>query len=356
LPAASDFVAIQAEAGLVAVGAGPELSLWNSSDLKKLTAVTLPTPVSGIVFSQKGNRLTVTTAALLMHYDVVKKGETYELSLLHDSIGHPNNVVALGISPDDRTLWTAAQDNIVRKFQSASPVPRKVLTDAVGPVYSASYSADGRWLATGGADGKLRVWNLATGKIADEAPVSNAVNQVAYSPAGDLLLSGDDGGSVRIWKLAVPMPEANAPPIPAEKLTAKLEPLHEWKCLDGDSILPVRSVIFSTDVNWVLAGTSRGPIFVWKTKEPMVEPVKLEAHNSAVTTLRYNLANNRLASFEASGHVAIWNPGNWAYVAFQRLPVGTSGTGGVYALDGITWILGNRNGQVVLPPVAPAGR
>ena len=37
----------------------------------------------------------------------------------------------------------------------------------------------------------------------------------------------------------------DAPPIPAEKLTAKLEPLHEWKCVDGETPLPVRSVQFA---------------------------------------------------------------------------------------------------------------
>lgn len=355
-PMAAEAVAIESQAGLVAVGTGPELSLWNLADLKKLHAIALPTPVSGIVFSQQGKRITVSTAAVLMHYDVIRKGDVIELTLVHDSVGHPSNVVALGVSPDDRTLWTAAQDNIVRKFQSASPVPGQVLAEASGPVYSAAYSADGRWLASGGADGRLRVWNVATGKMADQAEVSGSVNQVAFSIAGDLLLSGGDDGAVRIWQVATPKPEPNAPPIPAEKLTAKLEPLHAWKCLDGETALPVRSVIFSTDVNWVLAGTARGTIFAWKTKEPQAEPLKLEAHNSAVTTLRYNLANNRLASIDALGHAAIWNPGNWAFLAFQRLPAGVSGTSGTYGLDGITWILGDRKGQVVLPPVTPPGR
>ncbi len=356
LPVPAEAVAVHSQAGLVAVGAGPELSLWNLADLKKLTAVTLTTPVSGIVFSQQGKRLTASTAGLLMHYDIVKKGEALELALLQDSIGHPNNVVALAIAPDDRTLWTAAQDNIVRRYQSASPSPRKVLLGGTGPTYSASFSADNRWLASGGADGTLRVWNVAAGKVADEAPAQPAaINQVAFSPAGDLLISGGNDGTVRIWKLAVPMPVPNAPPVPAEKLTAKLEPLHEWKCLQGGQRMPVRSAILSADLNWVVAGTSQGVMFAWKTADPMAEPIRMEAHNAAVTSLRYNVANNRLASFDAAGHVAIWNPANWSYLAFQRLPAGTSG-GGAYALDGITWILGDRKGPVVLPPVAPAGR
>jgi len=41
LAPASDVVAIQADMGLIAVGSGPELSLWNLADLKKSVRVTL---------------------------------------------------------------------------------------------------------------------------------------------------------------------------------------------------------------------------------------------------------------------------------------------------------------------------
>lgn len=356
LPAASDMIAVSVDAGLVAVGTGPELSVWSLAELKKLGAATLPAPVVSSAFSQQGQRLTAAAGPTLTHYGVAKKDAVVELTPLHDAVGHPNNVVAMGIAPDDRTIYTAAQDNIVRKYQSASSTPRKVLEAGTAPIYTTSYSADGRWLVTAGADGRLRLWNVAGTKLVDEAETPKAINSAAFSNAGELLVTGGDDGAVRIWKVATPMIDPNTP-VPVDKLMAKLEPLQMWTATSADKkLLPVRSVIFSTDLNWVLAGTSKGPMFAWKTNEPMAEPQKLESHNAAVTALRFNFANNRLASFDARGHVTVWNPGNWAYLAFQRLPPGVMGTSGGYGMDNITWIAGQRDGKLVLPPITPPGR
>ena len=146
-------------------------------------------------------------------------------------------------------------------------------------------------------------------------------------------------------------------PVPVDKLMAKLEPLQMWTAAGADKKpLPVRSVIFSTDLNWVIAGSSRGPMFAWKTAEPKADPVRMDSHNSAVTALKFNFANNRLASFDAAGHVTMWNPGNWAFLAFQRLPAGAAGTSTAYAVDNAAWIIGQRTGKIVVAPITAPGR
>jgi len=52
---------------------------------------------------------------------------------------------------------------------------------------------------------------------------------------------------VHIWKVAVPMPEPNAPPVPADKFDGEAG----TTALNGNvstakTVLPVRSVIFSS--------------------------------------------------------------------------------------------------------------
>jgi len=113
----------------------------------------------------------------------------------------------------------------------------------------------------------------------------------------------------------------------------------------------VRSVIFSIDVNWGAGRNDRaGKMFAWKTKEPMAEPLKLEAHNSAITTLRYNLANTRLASFDASATWRSGTPGNWGFLPFQHPAARHDGTSGAYARTASPGSSADRKGQVIFGP------
>ncbi|MGH8887418.1 MAG: WD40 repeat domain-containing protein, partial [Egibacteraceae bacterium] len=60
---------------------------------------------------------------------------------------------------------------------------------------------DGQVLS-GGADGSVRVWDLATGKLIRALEGhSGPVWAVAAAPDGQVLSGGDDG-SVRVWDLA----------------------------------------------------------------------------------------------------------------------------------------------------------
>jgi len=60
---------------------------------RNCSAVTLARSGLRRRVSQQGKRLTASSAATLMHYDVVKKGDAVELVLVHDSIaGHPETM------------------------------------------------------------------------------------------------------------------------------------------------------------------------------------------------------------------------------------------------------------------------
>ncbi len=78
----------------------------------------------------------------------------------------------------------------------------RTLTGHQGNVYCVRFSADGRVLATAGADKTARVWDPATGKCLQVfAQHEDEVNSVSLSPDGTLLASASDDGRVRIWDL-----------------------------------------------------------------------------------------------------------------------------------------------------------
>jgi WD40 repeat protein len=69
-----------------------------------------------------------------------------------------------------------------------------------GPVYAASWSPDGQWIASGGEDGTVQVWNAGTGVcITCYRGHTRAVKALAWSPDSRLLASGGDDKTLHLW-------------------------------------------------------------------------------------------------------------------------------------------------------------
>jgi WD40 repeat protein len=81
--------------------------------------------------------------------------------------------------------------------------PVRVLDGHKGSVWSLSFAGDGKTLATAGADGTVRLWELATGR--ERARLTGhrgGVLAVAFAPDGDTLATGGIDGRALLWKLS----------------------------------------------------------------------------------------------------------------------------------------------------------
>jgi WD40 repeat protein len=74
--------------------------------------------------------------------------------------------------------------------------------------YSRRAVPDGRWVLSGSADGKVRLWEVSSGKEIkcfdghqDAEGYRKAVNSVAFPPDGRYGLSGGDDKWVRLWAI-----------------------------------------------------------------------------------------------------------------------------------------------------------
>jgi hypothetical protein len=206
-------------------------------------------------------------------------------------------------------------------------------------VFSVMFSPDGKTLASGSGDGSVRLWDVATQRLAG-SPLTgrtDGVNSVAFSPDGKTLASGSGDDSVRLWDVV------------AQRLAGSP--------LSGHTEV-VTSVAFSPDGKTLASGSFDGSVRLWDvtTQRPVGEP--LTGHAGAVVSVAFNRDGKTLASGSFDGLVALWD------VDTQR-PVGspfaghTDGVNSVaFSPDGKTLASGSSDKSVRLWDVTtqrPAG-
>lgn len=115
--------------------------------------------------------------------------------------GHAGAIVCLAFSADGKTLASAGADG-AELWDLATGKTTFRFSQRLGQDYAAAFSPDGKTMVSGG-DFSLRLWDVATGKSVrlDE---DTGVLSVALSADGKTLVSGSGGDehNVKLWDMS----------------------------------------------------------------------------------------------------------------------------------------------------------
>lgn len=109
--------------------------------------------------------------------------------------------ITIVFSPNGRYLASGGEDKIIRIWDLLTGNEVSTLVGHTDAVTSLVYSSDGKYLSSGGKDGTIRIWNLLTGnKIKKIYAYYRFVESILYSPDDKYLISiGDYEESIRVF-------------------------------------------------------------------------------------------------------------------------------------------------------------
>lgn len=215
-------------------------------------------------------------------------------------IGSSNPVIAAAANQVDDDAEGPDQ-GIGDQTQIFSPdnliLPAKklaVLQGHKGYVTALEFSADGRYLATGGLDGSVRLWDVGMGrpqeKNLDQSQGLGEIHHLKFAPNGRVLLAGSTAMDGHNWRW-----EWNGPHLNTRSRFVNDE--YRTSCF-----------AVSPDGKAIAAGSLAAVLIYDATGR---KPTILKGHASEICTLAYSPNGKRLYSAGTDKNIVMWEPGRF---------------------------------------------
>ena len=121
--------------------------------------------------------------------------------------GHRGAVICVALHPDGNRAISGGEDGAVRLWDLASRQSLLELRGNGGPVRAVAASPDRRRLAAGDYSGGLRLWELETGREQALIKHKGGIRSVAFTSDSRHLLSCDSSGLIVQWNVETARPE-----------------------------------------------------------------------------------------------------------------------------------------------------
>jgi len=189
-------LAFSRDGQLAAGDAEGAVRVWQPDTGRQLEAITTTGPPWDMAFSPHDRALAIVVSGVVLLFGP----DTDRRLFWHMPRTEP--VRAIAFSPDGRLLACGGIDGRIRIWNVPDRRREHEPAAHTGAVVAVAFSPDGRRLASAseGAETSIRIWDVDTGAFL--GPLVGHDRQVAcvtYSPAGGRLASASTDGTVRLW-------------------------------------------------------------------------------------------------------------------------------------------------------------
>lgn len=334
-------IAIAKSGLLLAVGGVDQtLRVYTTVDSKEVGSLKMPGEAKVLAFTPNNLALVGASAGKTLSAWAVPftAGQPIAKDFLAPVQGFttPDLLADIAIAADNASIYSAGADKALHVYRLASPAPTRNFPHP-NIVDTVAFQPKGTLLASGGHDGKIRLFDLVKNvqqkeinahfTIVQKNNVQQPIYSVVFSPDGKQLLSCSYDGSIKLWDVA------------SGNMVKEFK-AYETKTFEKGHQEPVYAATFSQDGKFIASGSSgleRG-IKIWNLGDgsvvrdlanpsfkaaPMFTPA---AHPGAVTALHFTKDGKHLISIGDApanhGFIGVWEWQTGKMVTSHTLPMG----------------------------------
>ncbi len=249
--------------------------------------------VNAVAFSADGSQIFAAAGEPAL-FGEVRQWNVADGKLVRVFEGHRDAIYSLALSPDGKILATGSYDQKIKLWDVEAGKEIKTLSGHNGCVYGLVFRPDGKILASASADRTVKLWDVASGQRREtfSQPLKEQF-AVAFSADGKKLVAGGADNRIRVWEIS-------------ETAAETTNPILETKFAHEGAIL---NLVFSSDGKTLLSSADDGTVKLWNF-DGMKELLALEKQPDWPRALAFGANDKTVLVGRLDGTIGIYDSGS----------------------------------------------